>query len=52
MKNIKLHVILPIFFFKLLPKLSDFINSEDCIGKTKSKSIILYSVFNKQETSS
>ena len=29
-------------FFKLLPKLNDFINYDDCIGKTSSKSIRLY----------
>ena len=29
------------FFFKLLPKCSDFINSDDCIGKITSKSIRL-----------
>ena len=34
-----------VFFFKLPPKLSDFINSEDCIGKITSESIILYPVF-------
>ena len=27
-----------------LPKLSDFINSDDCIGKVTSKSITLYQV--------
>ena len=27
------------FFFKLLPKFSNFINSDDCIGKIKSKAI-------------
>ena len=35
-------------FFKLLPKFSDFINSVDCIGKITSKSIRLYTVFNKK----
>ena len=34
-----------VFFFKLLPKLIDFINSDDCIGKIISKSIRLYPVF-------
>ena len=33
------------FFFKLLPKLHDFINSDDCIGKITSKSIRLCLVF-------
>ena len=33
------------FFFKLLPKFSDLINSGDCIGKITSKSIRLYPVF-------
>ena len=35
------------FFFGLLPKLRDFINSDDCIGKNTSKSIRL-KPFNKQ----
>ena len=34
-------------FFEILPKLSDFVNSDDCIEKKKniSKSIRLYPVF-------
>ena len=31
-------------FFKLVLKFSDFINSDDCIGKITSKSIRLYPV--------
>ena len=34
------------FFFKLLPKLIDFINSEDCIGKITPKTIKIKPVFN------
>ena len=33
------------FFFKWLLKFSDFINSDNCIRKITSKSIILYPVF-------
>ena len=33
------------FFFKLFPKLSDLLNSDDCIEKNTSKSIRLYPVF-------
>ena len=33
------------FFFKLLSKFRNFINSDDCIGKIQSKSIRLYPVF-------
>ena len=33
------------FFFKLLPKFSDFINSDNCIEKITSKPIRLYPVF-------
>ena len=33
------------FLFKLLPKFSDFINSDDCIVKITSKSIRIYPVF-------
>ena len=36
------------FFFKLLPKLSDLINSDDCIDKIRSKSIRLHPVFIKK----
>ena len=34
-----------VFCFKWLPKFSDFINCNDCIKQTKSKSIRLYPVF-------
>ena len=34
------------FFFKLLPKHSDYINSDDCIEKITTKSIKIYPVFN------
>ena len=33
-----------VFFFRLLPKFSDFINFDDCIAKIASKSIKLYPV--------
>ena len=33
------------FFFEILPKLSDFVNSGDYIGKITSKSIRLQTVF-------
>ena len=33
------------FFFKFLPKFTDFINSDDCIGKITSKSIRMNPVF-------
>ena len=36
------------FYIKLLPKLSNFMNSDDCIRKITSKSIRLYSVFIQQ----
>ena len=36
---------LAVLFFKLLPKLSDFIYSDDCIEKITSKSARLYPVF-------
>ena len=32
-------------FFKILPKFSDFINSDDCIGKIELKSVRQYPVF-------
>ena len=43
MKNEKIEFFLQLF--KLLPKLSDFINSDDCIGKIASKYITLCPVF-------
>ena len=36
------------FFFKLLPKFNDFINSDDCIGTITSKSIRLQPVKKKK----
>ena len=33
----------------LLPKFSDFINSDDCMGKITSKSVRLYPVFNQKK---
>ena len=36
------------FFFKIHPKFRDFINFDDCIRKITSKSIRLYTVFNKK----
>ena len=41
MKKKLLRFFLSVFFFKLLPKFSGFINSDDCIGKITSKSIRL-----------
>ena len=40
-----------VFFFKLLPKFSDLINPDDCIGKILSKSIRLtvFSFYSKNE---
>ena len=38
-----------LFFFELLPKFSDFVNSNDCIGKVTSKAIWLYPVFIKKK---
>ena len=35
------------FFYRLLLELSDFINSDDCIGKISLKSIRLYPFFIK-----
>ena len=32
-------------FYEILPKFSDFINSDDCIGKITSKSMRLQPVF-------
>ena len=37
--------ILGFFFFKILPNFSDFVNYNDCIGKSTSKSIRLQPVF-------
>ena len=37
-----------VFFFKMLPKFSDFVNSGYCIGKITSKSIRLQPVFIKK----
>ena len=37
------------FFYKLLPKFSDFINSADFTEKVTSKSIRLYPVFTKKK---
>ena len=36
-----------VFFFEILPKFSDFVNSDDWIGKITSKSIKLYPDFNQ-----
>ena len=38
-----------VFPVKILPKFSDFINSDDCIRKIKSKSIRLYPGFIQKE---
>ena len=43
MKNCRF--LFSVFFFKLVPKLSDFINSDDCIGKIILKYMRLKSVF-------
>ena len=40
------------FFFKLLPKLSDHINSDNCIGNNTSKSIRLIPVIIKKKITS
>ena len=38
-------------FFEIIPKFSDFVNSDDCIGKILSKSIRPQSVFIKKRAS-
>ena len=40
-----------VFFFKLLPKLNDFINFDDCIGRITTNSIRLYAVFIQKKVS-
>ena len=40
-----------VFFFKLLQKLSNFINSDDCIWKITLESIRVYPVFIKKKGS-
>ena len=42
-------IFLQFFFFELLQKFNDFVNSDDCIGKITSKSISLYPIFIKKK---
>ena len=53
MKNVKKNVVIFFagFIFKLLSKLSDFINSDDWIGKITSKSVRLEPVFIRKKIS-
>ena len=44
-KKIFFHLSNSIFYVQLLPKFSDFVNSDDSIGKIISKSIRIYPVF-------
>ena len=44
-KNKKMYEYFFSFFLNLIPNFSDFVNSDDCIGKLGLKSITLYSVF-------
>ena len=42
-------IFLAVFFFEILPKFIDFVNSDGCIGKITSKSIRLYKVTIKKK---